>query len=1209
MSDATFIKNNGELILQSVLAPTIVANEQLTIQYINNATIATFGYLTEELIGKNVKILMNVNTAQKHDSYLENYLNGGVPRVIGTSGRNVIGRHKNGKLIDLILSINEKTINNTRYFIATFQDITESEIKLVKHLQNIEINYNSMACPVIVASNQLIIKFVNKSALDTFEYSKDELIGQSVKILMLPSIAEQHDKYVTNYLEGGIPKIIGTQGRQVKGKTKHGKILDLILSVGETQYDGIRTFTATFQNMTISNQEVNRLKYKYETILENILSPVILANDELIIEYVNNAVTSVFGYEKNELIGKNVKMLMTHSIAEKHDKYLSNYKESNKPKIIGTLGRRVEGKTKDGKVIRLVLTINEINENDKRYFTASFQNIETLMHEQDEKIKIMETVSKTKSNFVANMSHEIRTPMNGIFGMLTILSSTTLDHIQQDYINTCMRSAESLMSVLDDILTFSKAEANSIVLEKLPFNLDDAIEDVMNIISGNITKNQNVDLVHFISSNVPVNLMGDVSRLRQILINLLGNAVKFTQIGEISLEIKLESKFPLILRFDINDTGIGMSENQITKLFQPFSQADESTTRKYGGTGLGLSICKLLVNLFGGNISVNSRQGRGSCFSFAAHFELNKNNMNEPRFKLSDYDKNILSNTKILIVDDNAVNCQCLQILFEEFTSKVKTCRSGIDCIDELKRANIKNEPYDILLLDYHMPNMDGIEVAKILQKEKINIKILALSSAMDQQRLLSEPNINGFMNKPIRKKLILNMIINLLTNNNNNCSVITKNQKLIKTINVDKCCLVAEDNIINRKVICNLLKDIHIKTYEAQDGLMAIEEFRKYESEISFILMDIHMPKMDGIESTHFIREINKNVPIFALTADISSDIEHKCFLSGFNKYLTKPITADKLFFAIEELFKIKEEILIVDDTPTNQKVASTFLDKLGYNNIICANGKECIDIMEKYIKEQKQLPNLILMDLKMPIMNGIETTKYIREILKCQIVIIGMTALDEISEHRECFECGMNDVITKPITIELLKQSIIKNINAIGVQNNDSPTLIPTPVGAKMGSRSSSSHSSESLSQLTQSNNKKKYKYNIDDIIDIKQLKQTLSDNNMIIELLKSFQEDLDKKLKEMEKAINENDFTSIFNHSHYFKGSSSQLSLIKINTLCKKIETLSKIGNTTNSECKCYSECDNMPEIKQLTKSLKRHNTLLKKKLKIINKKIIN
>jgi PAS domain S-box-containing protein len=1184
----SIVKNNIELFLQSILAPLVIAREDLTIEYINNATIATFGYLEEELIGKNVKILMNRDTADKHDEYLKNYLSGNQPRVIGTPGRTITGKHKNGRQISLVLSINERWISNTRYFIATFQDITESELKLLNQLKNMEINYDSMACPVIIADHNLRIRFANKCALNTFEYRKEELIGESVKVLMLPETAKEHDGYIENYISGGKPRVIGTQGRSVQGKTKNGKILDLIISVGETFIDGLRTFTATFQNVTSISHEIDKIRYKYSIILENILSPVILANNTLTIEYVNNAAVHTFGYSKEELIGHNVKVLMTTEISNKHDGFLKNYLTTGVPKIIGTLGRQIEGRTKDGRILKLILTINEINQDGVKYFTASFQDITELVKKQDEAMILLESVSKTKASFVANMSHEIRTPMNGILGMLTILSSTELNTIQQDYINTCMRSAESLMSVLDDILTFSKADADAIVLENIPFVLDDAVEDVMNIISGNVNKEQDIDIVHYIGEDVPCNLIGDVSRLRQILINLLGNAVKFTYSGEISLEVKVASKDPLMLRFDVNDTGIGMSDEQIKKLFNPFSQADASTTRKYGGTGLGLSICKLLVRLFGGDITVASRVGRGSSFTFTARFAVDTTRKTD-KYQLDNKDLSMLKRTRILAVDDNAVNCQCLQLLFKDLAQSVHTCRSGVECIEEIKRAKIKGIPYDVLLLDYHMPNLDGIEVARILAKNHVKIKILALSSVMDQQTLLGEPNIMGFINKPIRKKLLINMIINMLDGNHN----APYSLQTVKKIKSDHLCLVVEDNFINRKVICNLLKEMNIETIEADNGMAAIEQFKKYKGEVSFILMDIHMPRMDGLEAMQFIRKISRDVSVIALTADVSANIEEKCVAAGFNHYLTKPVTAEKLYNTIDNLKNKEFLIMVVDDTPTNQKVTAKFLDQLCYRYIICNSGKDCLNKLKvatnrkssgepdkfaiaKAIEEHSRkgsegnvvnvvfepgVPDLILMDVKMPTMDGIEATKFIRE-MQLTMKIIGITAINDTMDHKKCIAAGMDDILVKPFSVMQLSEMIDKYLS----KNMDVQTK------------------------------RKHHHMHLDKFMNIEQFKQIIQDKTELgEELINTFAADLSEKIPKFELAVEKKDVKEICYLAHYFKGSSSQLFFTKIQQLCGEMEKLSKTENT------------DFDQIQELFKSLKRQNKFLQKNIGEIMKNI--
>jgi two-component system, sensor histidine kinase and response regulator len=325
-----------------------------------------------------------------------------------------------------------------------------------------------------------------------------------------------------------------------------------------------------------------------------------------------------------------------------------------------------------------------------------------------------------KSLFLANMSHEIRTPMNGIFGMLSLLKDATLDKTARTYVDTCMRSAESLLAVLNDILLFSKANAGAIELEQIPFNLNNTVEDVLHIVSSNVTPQHDVDVTHFVKPDVPMFLIGDESRLRQVLLNLLSNAVKFTKYGEISLDIAVQSKDPLVLRFDVSDTGIGISEQDQTRLFKPFSQADSSITRQFGGTGLGLAICQHLVHLFGGTLTVQSRLGRGSTFSFTAKFALDgarRHDSLAAALDVAEDDFSLLKDLRVLVIDDNATNCIALETTMRVFGCIARSARSGLDGIDIMKVQAMKGEPVDLVLLDYHMPGMSGIDVARAIAR------------------------------------------------------------------------------------------------------------------------------------------------------------------------------------------------------------------------------------------------------------------------------------------------------------------------------------------------------------------------------------------------------------------------------------------------------------------------------------------------------------
>lgn len=893
---------------------------------------------------------------------------------------------------------------------------------------------------IVIINKKGIITKINKTIETMFGYNNSELIDQNVKILMPDPHKTNHDNYLKIYEKTKIKNILDTI-RGLDAIKKDGTIFPIELSVSELTdeyYLGI---------------------IRDNTVMQKIADPMITININGIILNVNISACTLFGYKSDELVGQNVKILMPDPYKNNHDSYLENYKQTRKKKIINTI-RDLQAIKKDNTIFPIELSVSQISDStfigiirDKTQFfyinkiknelEEKNNQLSTYIKEKEksdrEKIKLIESVSKAKSMFIANMSHEIRTPMNGMFGMLTLLNDSNLDEYQKEYIKVCMNSADSLLCILDDILLFSKAEADLIKLESIPFELNEVIENIVSIAFNNKTNNQDIDIVHYIKRDVPNYLIGDPTRLRQILTNLMSNAVKFTKTGEISLEVELYKKEPLTLKFSVNDTGIGMSKEQMENLFKEFSQADSSTTRLYGGTGLGLSICKKLVKCFNGEIKVDSKLGRGSTFSFTAQFIENKEIGGF--FDFEEEDINIMSNLKIFVLDDNKTNCMSLKELFSSIGCYCEISNSPSEGLNKIKLAELKNNPYDVLLLDYYMPNLNGLEVAKILNNLGITIKIIMLTSRLEHNNMLDEPNIIAHTIKPIKKKQLLRLIYHSLDNSNTIKSKINnfaikyqpKNKKIL---------LLVEDNNVNRQVMVKVLCKFNFEVLEATNGIEAIEKVCS-NNNIDIILMDIHMPFMDGLDASKIIRSKGYNIPIIALTADISGETKQNCYKVGINKYLNKPIKIEDLLKNIYEITNNKNdiiEILVVDDIDTNQLILSSILKKINskFSIFIANNGIEAIEIIkDNNIK-------IVFMDVKMSVMDGLTATKIIRENYNDDIIIIGLTAYNNLEEFELCKNAGMNSVLSKPINFNLLKDEIYEylNLDLYNFKNNTKHT-----------------------------------------------------------------------------------------------------------------------------------------------------------------------
>ncbi len=525
-----------------------------------------------------------------------------------------------------------------------------------------------------------------------------------------------------------------------------------------------------------------------------------------------------------------------------------------------------------------------------------------------------EDATKAKSEFLANMSHEIRTPMNAVIGMAHLALKTDLTPKQLDYLNKIQSSANSLLGIINDILDYSKIEAGKLDMEAVEFDLSKTLDNVANVITVKAKEKENLEVLFNLDTKVPNFLVGDPLRLNQILVNLGNNAIKFTEQGEIVLTTKIieKSNDKVTLQFSMRDTGIGMSEQQQAKLFQAFSQADTSTTRKYGGTGLGLTICKRLVNMMGGEIGVESEPGEGTSFSFTVNFGLGKDTVERSFVPVPD-----LKHLKVLVVDDNATSRNILQDILESFSFEVYLSASGQEAIEEIERAD-KDEPFRLVVMDWKMPGMDGLEASNRIKthKELNNIPSIILVTAYGKEGLMRQADkigLNGFLLKPVSSSMLFDSVMHAMGKGKKDQSVISrekdKQPEEFKAIAGAKVLLV-EDNEINQQVAQEILQGAGLIVTVVNDGQEGVNAAMQHPYDV--ILMDIQMPVMDGYTASREIRNLKseiRNVPIIAMTAHAMAGDENKSLEAGMNGHVTKPIDPDQLFSTLQKWIKPSEK------------------------------------------------------------------------------------------------------------------------------------------------------------------------------------------------------------------------------------------------------------------------------------------------------------
>ncbi len=624
------------------------------------------------------------------------------------------------------------------------------------------------------------------------------------------------------------------------------------------------------------------------------------------IEWVNEAFEKTTGYASNEAVGRTIHALLSGPDPD------AEVLDHIRAEMAGGRGINVELRqcAKSGREYWIALDVQPVQ--DEIHVVTNFVSVASDVTQRREALaqiqrakEAAESANRAKSEFLANMSHEIRTPMNGIIGMTRLALETDLSAEQREFLNVVRESADSLLGIINDVLDFSKIGAGKLQLDPAPFRLRDFVSDTIKAHALS-AHSKGLEILCDIPPAVPEQVIGDAGRLRQIVVNLLGNAIKFTDHGEVVVHVDVKSRDDdsTELHFRVQDTGIGIPLEKQKVIFESFAQADTSTTRRYGGTGLGLAIASKLVQLMGGRLWVESEEGQGSVFHFTVTFELAEADSLPERVDVGAID---IRGVRTLVVDDNATNRRVLCGMVRNWGLDPVEADSGPAALEVAQRAIEAGQPFKLVLLDAMMPVMDGFELAEHLARIPHSSAVLMMLSSADHAGDASrcrEIGISGYLTKPIKQSELWNMTVTLLHGKTvtpqspPRCS--EKGEKTEPPLRI----LLAEDNLVNQKLALSLLRKQGHRVQLAENGQEALDRLEKEEFDL--VLMDVQMPVMGGFEATAAIRrrerETGAHIPIIAMTANALKGDRERCLEAGMDEYLSKPIDPDRLRRTLDE-------------------------------------------------------------------------------------------------------------------------------------------------------------------------------------------------------------------------------------------------------------------------------------------------------------------
>jgi PAS domain S-box-containing protein len=781
-----------------------------------------------------------------------------------------------------------------------------AEERLSGAMVSLEVLVGASPLPIVAMDREGRITLWNAASERVFGWTACEVVGQP-NPLIRESDREAYEEHRQRKMAGLCPDGVPVTALRKDGSTVEVRIWAAPAKRADGTVEGLMELFEDTSEKARAQKTISDQQHLLRSVLDSIPDPIYVKNQEGRVVLANQAASQALGMELDQILGRSVDDMLGPAIAAPYryqdDLVLSggSILSQEESQALRDGQRRWHLVTKvplrdlEGEVIGLVGVHRDI--------TSRKQTEQEL---REAKLAA-EAASIAKGEFLANMSHEIRTPMNGVMGMTGLLLDTELTQEQTDYARTIRDSADALLSILNDILDYSKIEAGKLELEVLDFDLRTTLEDASDLLAAK-AQSKGLEFVCSVEPEVPSLLRGDPGRLRQVVLNLAGNAVKFTAKGEVVIRVTLcaETEGDALLRFEVRDTGIGISEEHRDLLFRSFSQVDASTTRRYGGTGLGLAISRRLVERMGGEIDVESAEGEGSTFWFTVRFGKQAN-AEEPRLDLPAS----LRHVKVLVVDDNPTNRLVCREQLVRWGCRHSEASSGPEALGLLEAAVLRGDPYRIAVLDMQMPAMDGETLGRLIRdRESLRATHLVMLSSWgsrgDASRL-REAGFAGFLTKPVRRRDLFEALVAVAqTSPEERSSTPMVTRHSVQDARKRRTrILVAEDNITNQKVVQTVLEKRGYRVDTVSNGREALHALSMVPYDV--VLMDVQMPEMDGLEATARLREKETSrgghVPVVAMTAHAMRGDRERCMSAGMDDYVTKPVRPKDLLQVLAKL------------------------------------------------------------------------------------------------------------------------------------------------------------------------------------------------------------------------------------------------------------------------------------------------------------------